>query len=269
MATWNEIMAALTPAADRPDTFTVDIGADWLQGRTLYGGIVAALGLRAMELAFADLPPVLSTEAVFMSPLQAGTVSVTVRMLRRGRNVSFAEALVGDGSSTATRLTAVFGAPRLSGITVPVRSRQPTKPLADSFPIPFLEGITPAFTQNFESRLSEGGFPFTGSDDAATGGYLRYLDDPGSGAAALLGLLDAFPAPILPVATAPFMASTVRWSVHFLQPAAVPADGYWWFRADTLAAADGYATSLGTLQSDGVVVAWAEQLVAVFDQPSA
>lgn len=268
MASWNEVLAALTPAAERPDTFTVAVGPDWLQGRTLYGGIVAALGLRAIERAFSDLPSVLSTEAVFMSPLPAGEVFVTVRMLRRGRNVSFAEALIGDGNSAATRLTAVFGAARPSGITVPVRSREPSKPLAESFAIPFLEGITPAFTRHFESRLSEGGFPFTGSDDAATGGHLRYLSDPGSDAAALLGLLDAFPAPILPVATAPFMASTVRWSVHFLQPAAVPRDGYWWFRSDALAAADGYATSLGTLQSDGVVVAWAEQLVAVFDQPS-
>lgn len=268
MATWNEIMAALTPAVDRPDTFTVDIGADWLQGRTLYGGIVAALGLRAMEQAIEGLPPVLSTETVFMSPLPAGIVFIEVRLLRRGRNVAFAEALIGDGNSVATRVTAVFGSARNSSITVPVRSRQPSKSLDASFPIPFIPGITPAFTRQFESRLSEGGFPFTGSDDAATGGYLRFLDDPGSGATAQLGLLDAFPAPILPVATSPFMASTVRWSVHFLQSAPVPTDGFWWFRADALAAADGYATSLGTLQSDGVVVAWAEQLVAFFDQPS-
>ena len=146
MATWNEIMAALTPAVDRPDTFTVDIGADWLQGRTLYGGIVAALGLRAMEQAIEGLPPVLSTETVFMSPLPAGVVVIEVRLLRRGRNVAFAEALIGDGNSVTTRVTAVFGAARNSSITVPVRSRQPSKPLDASFPIPFIPGITPAFT---------------------------------------------------------------------------------------------------------------------------
>jgi acyl-CoA thioesterase len=268
MTTWNELMTSAAPVAGRADTFSLRVGEEWLQGRTLYGGIVAALGLGAMEQAIEGLPPVLSTETVFMSPLPAGAITIEVRLLRRGRNVAFAEALIGDGNSVTTRVTAVFGAARPSSITVPVRSRQPSKPLDASFPIPFIPGITPAFTRQFESRLSEGGFPFTGSDDAATGGYLRFLDDPGSGATAQLGLLDAFPAPILPVATAPFMASTVRWSVHFLQSAPVPKDGFWWFRADALAAADGYATSLGTLQSDGVVVAWAEQLVAVFDQPS-
>ena len=199
MTHWNELMASVMPVAGRTGSFSLTVGEDWLQGRTLYGGIIAALGLGAMEQAIEGLPPVLSAETVFMSPLPAGAITIEVRLLRRGRNVAFAEALIGDGNSVATRVTAVFGAARASSITVPVRARQPSKPLDASFPIPFIPGITPAFTRHFESRLSEGGFPFTGSDDAATGGYLRFLDDPGSSATAQLGLLDAFPAPIPPI----------------------------------------------------------------------
>ena len=90
MTTWNELMASAVPVAGRSDTFSLTIGEEWLQGRTLYGGIVAALGLRAMEQAIEGLPPVLSTETVFMSPLPAGVVIIEVRLLRRGRNVAFA-----------------------------------------------------------------------------------------------------------------------------------------------------------------------------------
>lgn len=268
MNRWSEILGAVAAVPGDEQLFRVTVTEDWLQGRTLYGGIVAALGLRSMELAFRDLPAVRSVETVFMSPLPPGELSIRVALLRRGRHVAFVEATVAGGAGPATRLTAVFGGARPSAIVVPPLPRTPSRPLDEAFPIPFLEGITPAFTRHFDSRLSEGGFPFSGSTDAATGGYLRYLHDPGCDAAALLGLLDAFPAPILPVATAPFMASTVRWSVHFFAAPAPPADGWWWFRADAVAAADGYATSVGTLQSSGEVVAWAEQLVAVFDQPS-
>lgn len=266
MTDWSEILDRMTASAE--GGFRVTVTDDWLQGRTLYGGLVAALGLRAMERAIPDLPPVRSVETVFLSPLPAGEVSIRVALLRRGRHVAFVEAVVAGAAGTSTRLLAVFGAARPSAIRVPPAPRTPGRPRDAAFPIPFLEGITPAFTRHFECRLSEGGFPFSGSDDAATGGYLRYLRDPGCDAAALLGLLDAFPAPILPVATAPFMASTVRWSVHFVAPPSPPADGYWWFRADAVAASEGYAVSVGTLQSNGEVVAWAEQLVAVFDQPS-
>ena len=59
MTTWNELMASVMPVAGRNGTFSLTVGEDWLQGRTLYGGIVAALGLRAMEQSIEGLPPVL------------------------------------------------------------------------------------------------------------------------------------------------------------------------------------------------------------------
>jgi len=87
---------------------------------------------------------------------------------------------------------------------------------------------------------------------------------------ALLALIDAWPAPVLPTLRAFAPASTVRWTVQLLDAAAAAGDvdGCAWHhvRADTVAAADGFATVVGTLSAaDGRPLAWSEQLVAVFD----
>ena len=49
-----QMIAALE---QRGDHFTIAVPSDWLQGRTAYGGLSAALCLEASLRTFTDLPP--------------------------------------------------------------------------------------------------------------------------------------------------------------------------------------------------------------------
>jgi len=70
------------------------------------------------------------------------------------------------------------------------------------------------------------------------------------------------------VASAVLPASTVTWSLHLTEPsllAGAPASAWFWCEAETVHAGDGYATEQGRLYLDGRLVAWSEQLVAVYN----
>lgn len=54
MATYTEIIAAFSAA---PGEFRGRIAENWLQGRTFYGGLTAALRLEAALKAYPGLPP--------------------------------------------------------------------------------------------------------------------------------------------------------------------------------------------------------------------
>jgi acyl-CoA thioesterase len=160
----------------------------------------------------------------------------------------------------------VFGTDRSSRITVAPDVPAPSKPLADAQRFPFVPGLTPQFTQHFEFRLTEGELPFSGSTEATIGGYVRHLTE-ASGVEALLALIDAWPAPVLSLGRAPFFASTIRWSAQLVaEPPRWPE--YFWFRSDCVSARGGYATTVGRLYADDVLVAFSDQLVAVFDAPA-
>jgi hypothetical protein len=54
MATYTEVIDAFTTA---PGAFRGRVAENWLQGRTLYGGLTAALCLEGALSAFPELPP--------------------------------------------------------------------------------------------------------------------------------------------------------------------------------------------------------------------
>ena len=86
---------------------------DWLQGRTTYGGLSAALCLAATLAQHGDLPPLRSAQIAFIGPA-AGEVHIRSRILRRGKSVAFVEADLCQGEALATRALFAFGAPRES-----------------------------------------------------------------------------------------------------------------------------------------------------------
>ncbi len=67
-----EILAAARPI---DGGFAATIPADWMQGRTTYGGLSAALALVAAQQLADDLPPLRSATVNFVGPL-AGDVEV-------------------------------------------------------------------------------------------------------------------------------------------------------------------------------------------------
>lgn len=256
-------LMALEPRAE--DRFAARIPEDWLQGRTAFGGLLGGLAVRALRQRVEADRPLRTLDVAFVAPVPPGEIEVVPEVYRSGRYATQAGAEVRIGDEIAVRTHAVFGASRPGRIAHVPSCPAPAASFEDGPPLPFLEGLTPEFTRHFEYRLTEGDYPFTGSTRATMGGWVRHRTR-ATGVEAVVALLDAWPAPVLPLGDAPFFASTVRWSVHLAAP---PPDGFdapLWFKSETVVAQDGYATVSGTLCAAGRPVAWTEQLVAYFER---
>ena len=61
--------------------------ANWLQGRTLYGGASALIAYTQAMRAFPDLPPLRAAQIGFVAPI-GETVELNAEIVRKGRNVT-------------------------------------------------------------------------------------------------------------------------------------------------------------------------------------
>ena len=238
----------------------------WAQGRATFGGVQTALALQAMA---ALVPPERRARAVtttFLGPVSPAPAALEARVLRAGRALTSATAELWQGGSLRATFSASFGEDRPSAVQVQP-DRRPAVPPPDAAPEqPYLDGVTPTFTQHFAYRWTHDSYPFTGSDTAVVGGWVRHRTAAPWVAGAAVGLLDAWPAPVLPLLRGPAPASTASWTAYLIDlPAAVSPEDWWWFEADARWAGGGYATTQGRLFApDGRLAAHMEQLVVVF-----
>src|SRR5690606_6594214 len=82
MSSLRAVVEQLTPEADG---FAIDAPEDWGQGRTLYGGMTAALAYEAVKRAHGELAPLRSAQFSFIGPA-TGRLRFTSTLLRRGRS---------------------------------------------------------------------------------------------------------------------------------------------------------------------------------------
>ncbi|MEA2321676.1 MAG: hypothetical protein QOD81_1526, partial [Solirubrobacteraceae bacterium] len=130
-------------------------------------------------------------------------------------------------------------------------------------PLPEVPGRPPIF-ERFEVRPAVGQAPFTGAEEAVTGGWLRLAEPRPLDAVALAMYADAWmPSPYVRL-SAPVTAPTIDLTVHFRAPrvaAALPPDEpvLAVFRSTT--AAGGFFEEDGELWTrDGVLLAHSRQL---------
>lgn len=257
---------ALTPAAEgRPVMF--EAAPDWMQGRATFGGLVAAAGLSAMRARVpADRPP-RSLHITFVAPVAPGPAEVHTVLLREGRAASVVEAKIVQGGAVCCAIVGSFGADRPSAVEVAAPAMPTGLDRAGAVAMPYVEGMTPTFTQHFKMAWGLGGFPFSGDKTGVIGGWCRLSDDASPATHEhVLGLVDAWPPTVLSMLTAPAPGSSLNWSIQFLDwtPAAT-ADGEWFYRAVTDAAHNGYAHTRAVLWDPfGRPAALSTQTVAVF-----
>lgn len=99
-----DILANARPAEGWFDAQSPD---SWLQARTAYGGLSAAIALDAARLVDEDLPPVQSAQISYIEPL-AGHVTVRAQKLRSSRNASFVRSDVTGEAGLCLSATVVF-----------------------------------------------------------------------------------------------------------------------------------------------------------------
>lgn len=241
------------------------IPEEWAQGRTLFGGLQAALALRAMRrLVPADVP-LRTLQASFIAPVPPGVLRVEARVLRSGKSAIQVEARLLDGEQTACLLLGIFGRARESALHIQPPALPALPKPADARELPYLRGVMPVFTQYLEFRWLLN-LPYSGATQAHTQTWVRLRDEAPVGEAQLLALADSIPSPGLSLLRKPAIASSLTWTLELLrEDYDTDPQAFWLMDAEVSAAGQGYLNQSATLWSpDGKAVALSRQSVVVF-----
>lgn len=242
----------------------------WGQGRTAFGGLAGAFALRALE----QLEPQLAERGLrsalvsFVGPLRPGPVQAASRILRAGSSVTHAQVELLQAQQVTTSMLAAFGEPRDTRLQTPAPT-MPTMPPPEALPaMPFLKGLTPDFSQNYEYRWTTQASPLSGAAIGQSQGWVRSLHPEPIDTAGLIAMLDSWPPPIWSRAKRPFTSSSLSWQIHLRSappPGGWPADRWYFYDARTLWAEDGYSDFEARLWSaEGELIASSRQAVAEF-----
>ncbi|MFT2090505.1 thioesterase family protein [Paraglaciecola sp. 2405UD69-4] len=247
---------------------TLTLDNAWTQGRTIYGGISAALIYKAIRESVSSDSQMRSFNTAFIGPIEANkAISIKVEILREGKNVTQVMGHITQNGKIAVMSQASFGVNRQSKILV--HNKLPHElngPIKSNF-LPAIPKVTPKFIGQFELAKSDGGWPFTGSKKSHTYGWMRYKVPPKAFTEAhLVGLIDVWPPTVLQQLRWPAAASTVNWNLEFIHPQQEVSPLDWFvYKAKTRHAQDGYAnTEAEVWDSNGDLVALSRQTVAVF-----
>ena len=245
-----------------PGRLTAHLSPFWMQGRTAFGGITAALALAAARRSLPELPELRSMQAAFLRPV-LDEVTFEVTLIRAGRTASFVQVdAISDGALGA-RMTFVFGAARPSVI---VHDYGPVPVLPDPVECTPLirRSSAPSFFSNFDAVIIEGDQLVSGSDRPEVIVWSRLLHPEGvSPEIALICNADSMPPAAMPTFKERAPISTITWS---LDMARMPSKADWlWTRTTSKQAAEGYSVQDMELRdTDGSLVASAQQMVALF-----
>ncbi len=243
--------------------FTSHIPDSWMQGRTTYGGLSAALCFETALRAFPDLSPLRSANISFIGPA-GGTVEGRAAVLRQGKSVSFVEADISGEAGLATRGTFAFGASRDS-VFDSIWTPPPDMPAPEDCE-PFIpKGLGPNFASHFDTGLAKGARPGTGSKEHDHYIWVRHADPDATGLTALIALADMPPPAVMPMFTQFKPISSMTWMMNFLRDDLKTRDGWWLLQSRAENAAQGYSSQdMLIWNRDMELVVAGRQSVAVF-----
>lgn len=260
--TYSQLIAAVQ--ADAQGISQAHIPSDWLQGRTTYGGLSAALCHQAGR-AFSRDMPLRSAQIAFVGPT-GGDVTLRAETLRAGKSSTYVGVdLLGD-KGLATRAIFVFGAARPESLKIAPCLTTPdvAAPSLDARLFP--PKVGPVFLQNFQVEMLAGGVPMSGASTAENLYWMRHRDPAApSDTSALLALADCPPPAALSLYSTPAMVSSMNWSIDILSDTFETEDNWWLARAHAETVGDGYSSQSMTLWNrHGKPVMASRQTIALF-----
>ena len=241
------------------------IPQDWMQGRTTYGGLTAALSLEAAQALAGDVP-VRAVQVAFIGPI-GGDLVISPSLLRRGKNSVFVNVDVVGETGLAARSIFAFGIKRQSHVAfegLPMPKVLPGPHEAEPlFPD---DRQRPNFMRHFNMRIAEGTRPVSGGTLPLFGLWLRHKDEGVLySPTALLALADAPPPAAMAIFQQPGPVSSMTWMAEFLSHELETSEGWYYARHDAQTVRDGYSSQAMTLWSaDGRPLMVGRQTVAVF-----
>jgi acyl-CoA thioesterase len=249
------------------------ITPDWTQsgGRTAFGGLVAAGAVRALCDWMGPERHLRHFFCQFMRPLPAGPIHAQARKMQEGRNVTLAELNVEREGATCSFMRATFVSDRESAVRVPGPPADPARGTPEDHPsIPYLEEFMPPFLQHVRQSYVKGAPPFVGNGETEMDVWVRIENAGAHAPSAITAAMDGIPFPIMQMLEKPAPATSVAWSCHLFDTEGVNPSEPFWLQAHTVLAERAYGTfSTHLYTPDGVLRAWAEQLIGIYDGPSA
>ena len=256
------IASLLEPVTGQPGPARLTHAADWMQGRTLYGGASALVAYTMATRAFSGLPPLRAGQIAFVAPV-GEEIALSAEIIRQGRNVTQVRSEIISDGKVALSAFWLFAEGREAN------ALQPAAP-PENWPGPpedtqeVTHSFAPSFVaKNFELRHGQ----TRGEDRRATvRRWARLTEahdlDPVS---KLVLMGDVMPPGAMRVMQRQGPISSINWSFNVLDPESRSRDG--WYLAENASqhAAAGYSSErLRLWDADGQQVLDGIQCVAVF-----
>ncbi len=255
------IQTLLRSAEGGGGVFKAFISDEWLQGRTCYGGLSAALALAAARQTEEGLPPLRSAQVSFIGPL-SGEVVVNAKIVRRGRNAAWVQAdVVGEAglglSATFVFMNAIESHVHFSDVPAP-KAQPPEECKANLIAPDALR-----FLQHMEWRFA---LPKAETPLPEIVRWVRFKDRAGlDPITEILAIADALPPGILPLTTKRMPVSSMTWLCNFLTPTPQTRDGWWLLSSSSNFAQEGCSSEFISIWNvDGEPIASGMQSVALF-----
>ena len=255
----------LASARDEDGARRLDVPDDWMQGRSVFGGLQVAFALQAMR-ELAPHAPLRTLQATFIGPV-AGSVRARAQVLRTGKNATHVEARLGDDGATQTIVLGVFGTARSSQVArAPVpQALDPNEPA--KLELPFgTTTVGPSFMRHFRVRWLRGQPPFSGGRESEQILELATDDDGPACEATIVALADFIPPIAFSQLSAPAAGSTLTWMLELLTDRVdhLPTSGFR-VEAEMVAAGSGYTSQVVKLfAASGEAIALGHQSMLVF-----
>lgn len=266
MADFSELLASMR--CEQASSF-VSIPDAWSQGRSTFGGLQAAIALRAARTCVPEALPLRTMQATFIGPL-ANAAEARARVLRSGKNVIHVQVELyqladRNAATLAALLIFVFGAARASQV-----SRKRLMPdltvHAPSVKMPLIAGVTPNFCREFDADWLRGGLPFSGRQEPECAVQVAMLDRGPASEAHVIALADYLPPIAFSHLRTPASGSSLTWMLEMFgyNYSELPVAG-WRIDAEMLAASDGYTSQACKVWDPaGNLAALGQQSMVVF-----
>lgn len=215
----------MTTRFDR-DTALDDLGGGVYEGRIdtgwwvdvgPNGGYVAALVLRGLSMAVDDPARTARSLTIhYLAPPAEGPVRITTTVERRGRQLTYVTGRLEQGSRLLALAMGAFSA-ELAGPSF-CDLQMPDVPPPDAVPVMAHTEGEIALRARYEQRWAIGAPPFSGSDVAIAGGWIRLTEQRAADHLLVAAFTDAWMPPLFSRLGTRMMLPTIDLTIHFRAP---------------------------------------------------
>ena len=195
--------------------FEGNVNRGWFVMDAPNGGYLASLILRALTMTVDD--PERSPRSLtvhYLRPAVEGPLTIRTNVERAGRSLWTLSARLYQDDAFVAAALAAFSVP-FSGYEFD-NAQMPDAPGPDVVPeTPRIPGMTPPIVDRMDYRFAYGSLPFSGSDRALIGAWMRLKGGRVADALLVPTLADACPPSIFGRLNEPIPASTIDLTVHF------------------------------------------------------